>query len=53
MSAPQPNSLVKQIKQDFNIPASDMIREFKELTDKDKDDLVAYYAAEGVTVTRS
>lgn len=53
MPDPNPNSLVKQLKQDFNYTGSEMIAEWKNLTEKDKDDLVAYYAAEGVTVTRS
>lgn len=49
----KPKTLVKQIMGDFGMNATTMIAEFKQLTDKDKDDLVQYYKDEGVTVTRT
>ena len=45
-------TLVKALKQFFEIEGSDMVREFKALSDQDKDDFVEMFAAIGVTVER-
>lgn len=45
-------SLVSALKEYFEIPGSDMIREWKSLSEKDKDDFVDMFAAIGIEVTR-
>lgn len=47
----EPRSLVMAIRQDFAPWATgQLIQEFQQLTDKDKEDLVRYYAEEGQEV---
>ena len=46
-------SLVKALKEYFEIQGADMIREFKALSDKDKDDFVEMFAEIGVEVERT
>lgn len=46
-------SLVKALKDYFEIPGSVMVREFKQLTEKDKDDFVAMFHDIGMDVERS
>jgi hypothetical protein len=45
-------TLVKALKEYFEIPGSEMIREWKALTDKDKADFVQMFADIGVEVER-
>jgi hypothetical protein len=45
-------SLVKALKEFFELEGSEMIREFKTLTDKDKNDFVDMFEAIGVDVER-
>lgn len=45
-------SLVKALKEYFELEGSEMIREFKALTDQDKADFVEMFDAIGVEVER-
>lgn len=45
-------TLAKAISHYFEIPASEMVKNFKALTDKDKDDLKTMLEAEGYTIVR-
>jgi hypothetical protein len=45
-------SLVKALKSYFELDGATMIREFKELTDKDKTDFVEMFSAIGIEVER-
>jgi hypothetical protein len=47
-----PITLVAALKSYFEIGGSDLIREFKALTAKDKDDFVDLFQAVGIAVKR-